>query len=202
MPDSGEGARAEAMPDRPGGSAGEVFRAALALGLTSFGGPIAHIGYFERTYVGKRKWLGADEFAGLVALCQLVPGPASSQLGFLIGLRRAGWWGAAAAWLGFTLPSALLMFAFAILAPRLAGPLAGALLHGLKLVAVAVVAQAVWSMARPLLGDGRRIGIALAAATPMLGWGGTVTQLLALGIGAAGARCCAGAPHRRGAGSG
>jgi chromate transporter len=89
------------------GSAGEMFLVALRLGLTSFGGPIAHFGYFERTYVRERRWLTADEYAGLVALCQMVPGPASSQVSYLIGLRRAGWGGAFAAWAGFTLPSAL-----------------------------------------------------------------------------------------------
>src|SRR6516164_11457241 len=98
------------------GSAGEAFRVALRLGLTSFGGPIAHLGYYERTYVRQLNWLSAEEYAGLVALCQMVPGPASSQVGFLIGLRRAGWSGAFAVWFGFTLPSALVMFAFAILA--------------------------------------------------------------------------------------
>jgi chromate transporter len=89
-------------------------RVALALGLTSFGGPIAHLGYFERTYVRKQRWLSAEEYAGLVALCQMLPGPASSQTGFLVGLRRAGLAGAIAAWIGFTLPSAVLIFAFGL----------------------------------------------------------------------------------------
>jgi chromate transporter len=172
---------------RPGpGGALETFAVALGLGLTSFGGPIAHLGYFERTYVQRRRWLSADDYAGLVALCQLIPGPASSQVGFLIGLRRAGWPGAVAAWLGFTLPSALLMFAFAGLAPRLTGPLAGAALHGLKLTAVAVVAQAVWSMARKLCPDPRRAALALIAATLLLRVGGGWTQLAALMVGAVG----------------
>src|SRR5271167_4611479 len=108
------------------GTAREVFLVALRLGLTSFGGPIAHLGYYERTYVRQREWLSPDEYAGLVALCQMAPGPASSQVGFLIGLRRAGWGGAFAAWAGFTLPSAVVMFAFALLAPRLEGPAADA----------------------------------------------------------------------------
>src|SRR5215468_6831702 len=133
--------------------AAEVLRVALRLGLTSFGGPIAHLGYFERTYVRERAWLSADEYASLVALCQILPGPTSSQVGFLIGLHRAGWRGALAAWLGFTLPSALLLYACARLAARVQGPLASALVHGLKLAAVAVVAQAVWSMARRLCSD-------------------------------------------------
>jgi len=176
---------ADARPPRRG-RATEVFAVALGLGLTSFGGPIAHLGYFERAYVERRRWLSADEYAGLVALCQMVPGPASSQIGFLVGLRRAGWPGAFAAWLGFTLPSALVMFAFARLAPGLGGPLALAVLHGLKLVAVAVVAQAVWSMARKLCPDLRRAAIALLAATLLLLLAGPLTQLVALAAGAVG----------------
>lgn len=181
-----DGARAPDSPVRPAGSAREVFQAALGLGLTSFGGPIAHIGYFQRAYVGKRRWLGADEFAGMVALCQLVPGPASSQLGFLIGFRRAGWLGAVAAWLGFTLPSALLMFGFAVVAPRISGPFALAAFHGLKLVAVAVVAQAVWSMARTMCADLPRAAIALASALTVAAVGGPSAQMFALAIGGAG----------------
>lgn len=168
------------------GSAGEVFLVALRLGLTSFGGPIAHLGYFERTYVRERRWLTPDEYGGLVALCQLVPGPASSQVGYLIGLRRAGWGGAFAAWAGFTLPSALVMFAFALLAPRLEGPATNAVLHGLKLVAVAVVAQAVWSMARNFCPDRPRAALALLAAALLLVISGSFVQIAALLIGAVG----------------
>jgi chromate transporter len=177
-----------AMPGiEPGrGSAGEVFRVALRLGLTSFGGPIAHLGYYERTYVRERQWLGPDEYAGLVALCQMLPGPASSQTGFLIGLRRAGWTGAAAAWAGFTLPSAVVMFAFALLAPHLEGRATDAVLHGLKLIAVAVVAQAVWSMARNLCPDRQRAALALVAAALLLVVGGAFLQIGALVIGAVG----------------
>ena len=171
-------------PDR--GNALEVLLVALGLGLTSFGGPIAHLGYFERAYVERRRWLSAEDYAGLVALCQMMPGPASSQLGFLIGLRRAGWAGAFAAWLGFTLPSAMIMFAFALLAPRFTGPLTQAGLHGLKLVAVAVVAQAVWSMGHKLCPDRRRAALALIAATLLLLVGGSLMQLLALIAGAVG----------------
>jgi len=170
----------------PHGRALEVFAVALGLGLTSFGGPIAHLGYFERTYVQRRRWLSADDYAGLVALCQMVPGPASSQVSFLIGLRRASWPGAFAAWLGFTLPSAVLMFAFAWLAPRLSGPITGAILHGLKLVAVAVVAQAVWSMAGKLCPDRQRAALGLMAATLLLLLGGPLMQLMALAAGAMG----------------
>lgn len=146
----------------------EVFAVALGLGLTSFGGPVAHIGYFERTYVRRRKWLTSDEFAGLVALCQLIPGPASSQLGYLIGLRRAGWAGAFAAWLGFTLPSAVLMFTFALFVPQFSGRFADACMHGLKLVAVVIVAQAILSMTRALCPDMARKGIAVLAAAVLL----------------------------------
>ena len=178
-------APADAEPP-PGGRAREVFAVALGLGLTSFGGPIAHLGYFERAYVQRRRWLTADDYAGLVALCQMVPGPASSQASFLIGLRRASWPGAFAAWLGFTLPSAVVMFAFAWLAPRLTGPLTQAVLHGLKLVAVAVVAQAVWSMAGKLCPDRRRAALGLMAATLLLLIGGPLMQLAALAAGAIG----------------
>ena len=159
---------------------------ALWLGLTSFGGPIAHLGYYERTYVRQLKWLSPDEYAGLVGLCQMVPGPASSQVGFLIGLRRAGWGGAFAVWAGFTLPSAILMFAFARLLPHLAGRMTEAALHGLKLVAVAVVGQAVWSMARNLCPDRRRAALALFAAALLLVAGGAFVQIAALLIGAIG----------------
>ena len=168
------------------GSVGEVFLVALRLGLTSFGGPIAHLGYFERTYVRERQWLTPDEYGGLVALCQMVPGPASSQVGYLVGLRRAGWGGAFAAWAGFTLPSALVMFAFALLAPHLEGPTTNAVLHGLKLVAVAVVAQAVWSMARNLCPDRSRAALALIAAALLLVLSGSFVQIAALLVGAVG----------------
>lgn len=177
---------AEGVAPPAKGKAAEVFGVALGLGLTSFGGPIAHLGYFERTFVQRRRWLSADDYAGLVALCQMAPGPASSQVSFLVGLRRAGWAGALAAWLGFTLPSAMLMFAFAWMAPRLTGPLTQAALHGLKLVAVAVVAQAVWSMGRKLCPDLRRSALALLAAAMLLLIGGPLMQLLALMAGAVG----------------
>ena len=168
------------------GNALEVLAASLALGLTSFGGPIAHLGYFERAYVRERQWLSPDEYAGIVALCQMSPGPASSKIGFLVGMRRAGWAGGLAAWIGFTLPSAIAMFAFALLAPRMHGAAMEATLHGLKLVAVAVVAQAVWSMARRLCPDRQRAGLALVAAALLLVFGGAWTQMLALLAGALG----------------
>jgi chromate transporter len=168
------------------GPALEVFKTALSLGLTSFGGPIAHLGYFERTYVRRLRWITTEDYASLVALCQMLPGPASSQVGFLIGLRRAGWPGALAAWLGFTLPSAIALFAFALAAPALRGPLVQTALHGLKLVAVAVVAQAVWNMARNLCPDRTRAALALGSAILLLLYGGAATQVAALALGAAG----------------
>ena len=170
----------------PRRSAFEVLAVSLGLGLTSFGGPIAHLAYFERAYVQRRQWLSADEYAGLVALCQMLPGPASSQVGALIGLKRAGWLGALAAWIGFTLPSALALYLFALAAPALKDPLTLAGLHGLKLVAVAVVAQAVWSMARKLCPDLPRAGLALVAAALLLVVGGAALQLVALALGAIG----------------
>ena len=135
------------------GSAGEVFATFLKLGLTSFGGPIAHIGYFHRELVEKRQWLSESQFAQLLALCQFLPGPASSQLGFALGLTRAGWAGAIAAFVAFTLPSALLLFAFAAALPLLQGDMGSAAIHGLKLVAVAVVAHGVMGMSRQLCGS-------------------------------------------------
>lgn len=138
----------------------EVFGAFLRLGLTSFGGPVAHIGYFREEFVTRRKWLGDGDYAELVALCQFLPGPASSQVGFALGLMRAGWLGALAAFVGFTLPSVLLMVVVAMGA-GLAG-LTG-VITALKLVAVAVVAQAVIGMARTLCPDGPRATIAVGA---------------------------------------
>src|SRR6516162_7893731 len=169
----------------PGGHPTEVLRVALRLGLTSFGGPIAHLGYFERTYVRERLWLSGEQYAALVGLCQILPGPTSSQVGFLIGLHRAGWRGALAAWLGFTLPSALLLYAGARLSAHAQGPLASATVHGLKLVAVPVVAQAVWSMARRLCTDRSTWLIALAAAGLVFASGGPDAQLVVLAAGLA-----------------
>jgi len=141
----------------------EVFLVFLRLGLTAFGGPIAHLGYFRDEFVRRRKWLNEDAYADLVALCQFLPGPASSQVGFAIGLGRAGGLGALAAWMGFTLPSAVLMIAFAYGVSFMTGRWAQAVIHGLKLVAVAVVAQAVFGMAKTLTPDARRQGIGAAA---------------------------------------
>jgi chromate transporter len=176
------------------GSPGEVFRAFLKLGLTSFGGPIAHLGYFRDELVLRRRWIDEAGYADLVALCQFLPGPASSQVGFALGLLRAGALGACAAWTAFTLPSALVLVLFAFGATALAGPVGGALLHGLKVVAVAVVAQAVWGMARALCPDRERAGIAVAAALVVIFVAGSLGQVAAIVMGAlAGLWLCRGA---------
>jgi chromate transporter len=162
-----------------------VFLVFLKLGLTSFGGPIAHLGYFRDEFVTRRRWLSEQSYADLVALCQFMPGPASSQVGFSLGvLRGQGAWGGIAAWAGFTLPSAALLFAFALGAAAFAGPLAEGLLHGLKLVAVAVVAQAIWGMAGSLTPDRARAAIALAAVMLVVFLGGSLGQMGAIAIGA------------------
>jgi chromate transporter len=148
----------------------EVFRAFLRLGLTSFGGPIAHLGYFRDECVARRGWLSERAYADLVALCQFLPGPASSQVGIGIGLSRAGLPGALAAWAGFTLPSALVMILFALGVAAWGEVLSSGALHGLKVVAVAVVAQAVWGMARQLCPDPPRLTLATAAAVTVLAW--------------------------------
>lgn len=145
------------------GTPGEVFAAFLKLGLTSFGGPTAHLGYFRDELVTRRRWLDDGAYADLVALCQFLPGPASSQVGFALGLMRAGWLGALAAFAAFTLPSALLLLALALTATGLSGPAGAGVLHGLKIVAVAIVAQAVLGMARNLCPDRERAAIAAAA---------------------------------------
>lgn len=174
-------------------SAGEVFGAFLKLGLTSFGGPIAHLGYFRDELVTRRRWISEAGYADLVALCQFLPGPASSQVGFALGMMRAGPLGALAAWAGFTLPSALLLILFAYGASTLDGPLAQGALHGLKLVAVAVVAQAVLGMARTLAPDAVRAGIAVSAVFIVGLMGGALGQLSAIVLGVcAGLALCRG----------
>ncbi len=152
------------MQPQDRGSAAEVLRAFLKLGTTSFGGPVAHLGYFRTEFVDRRRWLDEAAYADLVALCQFLPGPASSQVGIAIGLRRAGWLGAVAAWVGFTAPSAVLMILFALgVAGSQAFEASGAV-QGLKLAAVAVVAQAVWNMARSLCRERSTAAIAVVAA--------------------------------------
>ena len=150
------------------GSALEVLLVYFKLGVSSFGGPIAHIGYFREEFVVRRRWLDEQAFVDLVALCQFLPGPRSSQVGFAIGLMRAGYRGALAAWTGFTLPSAIVLVVFAYGASALNGTAGSGSLHGLKLVAVAIVAQAVWGMARTLCPDRERASIAVAAAMIIL----------------------------------
>lgn len=162
----------------------EVFTAFLLLGLVSFGGPVAHLGYFRREFVERRGWLSEEEYAGMVGLCQTLPGPASSQLGFCLGLRRAGLAGGICAFLGFTLPSALLMSGLGLALDRVAVGWAGPVVHGLKLVAVAVVAHGVVTMARRLCPDPVRAGLAVGVmAGALMGRSGWMQPLL---IGAAG----------------
>ncbi|MEG3081553.1 chromate efflux transporter [Halomonas sp. 5021] len=161
----------------------EVFKAFLLLGLTSFGGPVAHLGYFRTEFVARRKWLTESAYADLVALCQFLPGPASSQVGFALGLMRAGPWGAAMAWLAFTLPSAIVLVLFAFGAAVLEGPIASGIIHGLKVVAVAIVAHAVWGMARNLCPDPTRAGIALAAVFAVVAISGPLGQVSAIVLG-------------------
>ena len=169
---------------KPEGNFVEVFLAFLKLGLTSFGGPVAHLGYFRREFIARRGWLDEPAFADLVGLCQFLPGPASSQTGFALGLMRAGYGGGLAAWLGFTLPSAILLTIFAFLGGALSGPLGQGFLHGLKLVAVAVVAQAVWGMARSLCPDRPRAALAVAAALIALLAPTALAQIAAIAAGA------------------
>jgi chromate transporter len=177
------------------GTAFEVLRVFLKLGVSSFGGPIAHIGYFHEEFVVRRRWLDEQAFVDLVALCQFLPGPASSQTGFSIGLIRAGYAGALAAWTGFTLPSAIALVLFAYGAGALSGPAGTGLLHGLKLVAVAIVAQAVWGMARTLCPDRQRASIAVASALIVLFSASSIAQIAAILLGGLlGLWLCRGAP--------
>jgi chromate transporter len=177
------------------GSPLEVLLAFAKLGVTCFGGPIAHIGYFREEFVVKRRWLDEHAYADLVALCQFLPGPASSQVGFSIGLMRGGYLGGIAAWTAFTLPSAILLLLFAYSANALQGPIGTGLLHGLKLVAVAIVAQAVWGMARTLAPDRERASIAVIAALIILFSSASVAQMGAIALGGvAGLWLCRAAP--------
>lgn len=166
------------------GTPGEVFATFLKLGLTSFGGPIAHLGYFREELVNRRKWLSDHAYADLVALCQFLPGPASSQVGFALGMMRAGWLGALAAFTAFTLPSALVLIVFAMTAANIAGPIGTGALHGLKIVAVAIVAQAVWGMAKNLCPDKQRAAIAVVAVAMLAFLPGATGMLGAIIVGA------------------
>ncbi|HTP95134.1 MAG TPA: chromate efflux transporter [Burkholderiales bacterium] len=181
MPDT------EVLP-RPAGARREsaltVFKAFLKLGLTSFGGPIAHIGYFRDEFVERRKWIDDRAYADLVALCQFTPGPASSKVGIAVGLAAAGLPGALAAWLAFTAPSAIALVLFAYGVAAFGDALNAGWLHGLKVVAVAVVAQAVWGMAKNLCPDPPRFTLAVAAAIIALAWPTSSGQLAAIACGA------------------
>ena len=187
----------EGGPARPRreGTAREVFAVFLRLGLTSFGGPIAHIGYFHRELVERRRWIAESEYGQLLGLSQFLPGPASSQLGFSLGMLRAGWPGALAAFVAFTLPSAVLMVAAASLLPRASGSVGLAAVHGLKLVALAVVAQGVLAMARRLCTDRPRIVIAMLSAGLLIVVDPAWTQMLVVALGGiAGYAFCRAAP--------
>jgi chromate transporter len=177
----------------------EVFGVALRLGLTSFGGPIAHLGYFRREYVERRGWLDEESYADLVALSQSLPGPASSQLGIAIGTRRAGLLGGLAGWLGFTLPSAIALVLFAQVTGAVDLSSIG-WAHGLKIAAVAVVAQAVWSMARRLTPDWPRRGIAAIAALAALLWTSPFSQVVIIATGALAGRLLLAPPPERATG--
>lgn len=180
----GQIAAEDALVDQNPGSFFEVLWVSTRLGLTSFGGPIAHLGYFHEEYVKRRKWIDEQSYADLVALCQFLPGPASSQVSIAIGIARARLLGGIAAWLGFTMPSALALIAFAFGIGAFASAADAGWLHGLKIVAVAVVAQAVWGMARSLCPDRERATIAVLASIVTLAWPTAVGQLSSIAISA------------------
>ncbi len=161
----------------------EVLLAFLKLGLTSFGGPVAHLGYFRAEFVERRRWLDDKSYSDLVALCQFLPGPASSQVGIALGLGRAGWRGALAAWVGFTLPSAMALILFAAGVTHWTALAQSGAVHGLKVAAVAVVAQAVWGMAKSLCPDRLRAGVAVAAALLVLAVPTAAGQIAAIVVG-------------------
>jgi chromate transporter len=172
------------LPDNNRSRVGEVFRVFLRLGVTAFGGPVAHLAFFHDEFVKRRRWLDEPAFADLVALCQFLPGPASSQFGFAVGLQRAGWPGALAAWAGFTLPAASVMILLALGAAKLGGLAASGWLHGLKLATVAVVAQAVWTMGSRLCRGWVRLLLAMVTTILVLVWPAAGVELVALGLAA------------------
>lgn len=184
MSERDEIAASGALDGQKRGSLIEVLWVSMRLGLTSFGGPVAHLGYFHEEYVKRRKWIDEQSYADLVALCQFLPGPASSQVGIAIGIARARLPGGIAAWLGFTLPSALALIAFAFGIGTFASAADVGWLHGLKVVAVAVVAQAVWGMARSLCPDRERATIAVFASIATLAWPTAIGQLSSIAIAA------------------
>jgi chromate transporter len=182
MSEQAEIATDQVLGGQKQGSLVEVLWASTRLGLTSFGGPIAHLGYFHEEYVKRKQWIDERSYADLVALCQFLPGPASSQVGIAIGIARARLLGGIAAWLGFTLPSALALIAFAFGIGAFANASDAGWLHGLKVVAVAVVAQAVWGMARSLCPDRERATIAILASIVTLAWPTAAGQLSSIAI--------------------
>ena len=184
MSEQAEIATEPATLGRHQGSLLEVLQVSTRLGLTSFGGPIAHLGYFHEEYVKRRKWIDEQSYADLVALCQFLPGPASSQVGIAIGIARGRLLGGIAAWIGFTLPSALALIAFAFGVGAFASAADAGWLHGLKVVAVAVVAQAVWGMARSLCPDRERATIAVLASIVTLAWPTAIGQLSSIAVAA------------------
>jgi chromate transporter len=179
---------------------GEVYKAFLKLGLSSFGGPLAHLAYFRDEFVARRRWLSDAAYADLVALCQFLPGPASSQVGMALGHQRAGVAGALTAWAAFTLPSAMLLTLFALGLTRFDVAADAPWLRGFKVAAVAVVAQAVWGMARLLAPDARRRGLALLAAGLSLGLPGVWSQVLVIALCGVAGRLWLSAPKDRPAG--
>jgi len=178
MNEHAETASSEIVRDQNRGSLLEVLWVSTRLGLTSFGGPIAHLGYFHEEYVKQRKWVDEQSYADLVALCQFLPGPASSKIGIAIGIIRAGIPGGVLAWLGFTLPSALALVAFGYGVSTIGGATGAGWLHGLKVVAVAVVALAVWGMARMLCPDRERATVAIVTAVVASAWPTAWGQIL------------------------
>jgi len=180
----------------------EVFVAFLHLGLTSFGGPAAHIGYFRAEFVERRKWLDDATFTDVLALCQFLPGPASSQLGVALGMLRSGWAGSVLAWLGFTMPSAVLLIGFGYGLSSFASLAQSGAVHGLKIVAVAVVAQAVWGMAKSLCPDRPRAALAVVSALLTLALPGSFGQIGAMatcaGVGVLALRADGPAPPQQG----
>jgi chromate transporter len=170
------------LAEKSEGSFLDVLRVSTRLGFTSFGGPIAHLGYFHEEYVKRRKWIDEQSYADLVALCQFLPGPASSQVSIAIGIARARLPGGIAAWIGFTLPSAVALTAFAFGIGAFADTTDTGWLHGLKVVAVAVVVQAVWGMARSLCPDRERATIAIFASIVVLAWPSAIGQLSSIAI--------------------
>jgi chromate transporter len=170
MNEHAEIATDEVQRGRSRGSLLEVLSVSTRLGLTSFGGPIAHLGYFHEEYVKRKEWVDEQSYADLVALCQFLPGPASSKVSIAVGIIRAGIPGGVLAWVGFTLPSALALIAFAYGVSAIGGAAGAGWLHGLKVVAVAVVALAVWGMARMLCPDRERATLAILTAVVAAAW--------------------------------